>query len=1136
MQDEAIDRWLWRLDQVKGNLRQFLPAHPIRVTFLFSSQSGLSPEHKGTDVHAELFPTDVVFLALAGQHVDGGEIPSADGESHGHWFTIGDAGQISPTVLCLKYERSLGYMDSPPHGEVTSDFGFSRFLGLAGDGPADRAELIKLKHRWGLVSGYHQLTDVLEDLLAQAPLVLATRIGDLLKWGWDAVLLYLSARNIHPMLRVKVSPVREDAGDPFRKYYRGMYRMMLIPDLDGATGYALEAIRRVVEEACADDGGRRESEPPGAEPVAIAENTHERWRHLKEWVTEECVHNGAMIGDVLREADNLELASVLDSLVVEARQVWDKAAPLWEDVATGDEVGSKRHQRSAEACMATCGRVFRCMLEAEGWLCKNYGPKKADEVLDRAADALGSIWEIMISFPTKPIWLSTPGVSCGDVFRGLCENLHGAAADLRQIQGASGRVPALNRDEPTNSVDDQREKAIAQSVGEEIQDDDDYACSWEYLKHFAAAGAKNWGFQFGTVRRESSLDELADMLDVLVAEARHMESTLAPLWEQTPDTIFTDRTAELGVDSRDAAEKCMANWYRAIRCVEEAEQSLYRQYGPGQDTEILDRIATGIHGVDVALCCVPGWLEDTSELENERITHWETDDMGRNVRQLTTKDLLDSLPEQKQRMDRLLASAFGELHSLTTHLRSGSAPPQSGNGAVCGGSATSCESTYDYSASFSGRVWEKHTSPSCLYHFSVQEVYELFNYWYGWGSMFDEELEEFPDDDDPRLRHYCIVSIWISMLADAYGLSSKRFMDASRIHMPYALGSPYVITIPENITDMEEDDPDGPTDQERRELTDGLEVYHATLARYRLAAAEASVGVSPASGPKGGNAPGDYTVMDMIKYLETVADPLSIERMIGIGICAQEVAKSFAYFASAGGEESLPISHEFFLKHLAEWIEPFCRVPNGFAEERPWYSPRMAAAVGKLAELVPSLLHASKQNTGRITPVDEGIVRGLRQAAVALNTEMRPGKPDAESSVTNIDAMELPIVGNGMTLKAQREDLQGAGEKAVTAETPPKAGAGKPKLVSERLALAFKSYEWVCSIHPHLVPDDRARYTKQMHEKVKEECPVYASASTPCFETWKRYIREYERITAGPINTPTAGRAYGKSIVTPDQI
>lgn len=98
--------------------------------------------------------------------------------------------------------------------------------------------------------------------------------------------------------------------------------------------------------------------------------------------------------------------------------------------------------------------------------------------------------------------------------------------------------------------------------------------------------------------------------------------------------------------------------------------------------------------------------------------------------------------------------------------------------------------------------------------------------------------------------------------------------------------------------------------------------------------------------------------------------------------------------------------------------------------------------------------------------------------------------------------------------------------------------AGKADCVPPRVLLAHESYEWVCREWPDLVPTDRKmRYAEKMYNCVKELCPSYTDkVKCPSFGTWKRHIREYERLTKGPKNSPRAGRETGHSVVTPEQV
>lgn len=102
------------------------------------------------------------------------------------------------------------------------------------------------------------------------------------------------------------------------------------------------------------------------------------------------------------------------------------------------------------------------------------------------------------------------------------------------------------------------------------------------------------------------------------------------------------------------------------------------------------------------------------------------------------------------------------------------------------------------------------------------------------------------------------------------------------------------------------------------------------------------------------------------------------------------------------------------------------------------------------------------------------------------------------------------------------------------------SGETVPPKVHERFRLAHDSYQWVAKNRPDLIPDaKRTRYNHQIYELVKEECPIYGGPdgpSLPLYETWKRYVREYERRTQGAKHTPRKGREHGRSIVRHDQV
>ena len=107
------------------------------------------------------------------------------------------------------------------------------------------------------------------------------------------------------------------------------------------------------------------------------------------------------------------------------------------------------------------------------------------------------------------------------------------------------------------------------------------------------------------------------------------------------------------------------------------------------------------------------------------------------------------------------------------------------------------------------------------------------------------------------------------------------------------------------------------------------------------------------------------------------------------------------------------------------------------------------------------------------------------------------------------------------------------------------------KPVAKRYKLAFESYLWACEKRPDLTRKDR--YPETLYDYAKNNWTGYADtaeasrrvsaqdaerdtdtsaeAACPSYETWTRYIREYERLKNGPGNTPRAVRPLGRSIV-----
>ena len=82
----------------------------------------------------------------------------------------------------------------------------------------------------------------------------------------------------------------------------------------------------------------------------------------------------------------------------------------------------------------------------------------------------------------------------------------------------------------------------------------------------------------------------------------------------------------------------------------------------------------------------------------------------------------------------------------------------------------------------------------------------------------------------------------------------------------------------------------------------------------------------------------------------------------------------------------------------------------------------------------------------------------------------------------------------------------------------------------ERLRTAHAAFEQAMEKCPRdmLPKSEKVRYTKAMHEWARENCEGVPDD----FNTWTRYVREYERLTGRSKNTPKARRT-GRSIVSP---
>jgi len=158
---------------------------------------------------------------------------------------------------------------------------------------------------------------------------------------------------------------------------------------------------------------------------------------------------------------------------------------------------------------------------------------------------------------------------------------------------------------------------------------------------------------------------------------------------------------------------------------------------------------------------------------------------------------------------------------------------------------------------------------------------------------------------------------------------------------------------------------------------------------------------------------------------------------------------------------------------------------------------------------------------------DEGAKAAL---VVKLATELwGPVQAWLEGSTQR--AVELPMASTtGEAPKADRETHDGA-----------PAGDGDTREIPEAskltmapcYCLAGESYEWACKEWPKYVE----KGSDALYDRVKEHWPGYhdAGKDLPDKATWKRYVREYVRLTKGRKNTPRHGRR-GRSTVNQNEL
>jgi hypothetical protein len=192
-------------------------------------------------------------------------------------------------------------------------------------------------------------------------------------------------------------------------------------------------------------------------------------------------------------------------------------------------------------------------------------------------------------------------------------------------------------------------------------------------------------------------------------------------------------------------------------------------------------------------------------------------------------------------------------------------------------------------------------------------------------------------------------------------------------------------------------------------------------------------------------------------------------------------------------------------------------------------------------QLIADGLEQAKRD-GRVTDASEATARRLYEGSPSgpeLLLFFGMKCPHARDAFMRGEAPPYPwrtattvVVGQSQP----PDDPQGGEDQA----DEPAGVAPTTSRIPDRFRRAHESYEWVCSERPDLVPgQENVRFAKAMHGYVREhDCPAYPGDDRPpAYETWKRYIREYERLTEGPKNASRAGRERGsRSIVRPDQI
>ena len=114
-----------------------------------------------------------------------------------------------------------------------------------------------------------------------------------------------------------------------------------------------------------------------------------------------------------------------------------------------------------------------------------------------------------------------------------------------------------------------------------------------------------------------------------------------------------------------------------------------------------------------------------------------------------------------------------------------------------------------------------------------------------------------------------------------------------------------------------------------------------------------------------------------------------------------------------------------------------------------------------------------------------------------------------------------------------------SGDEEKTPIKQPDTPQRNPPSMKDRLA--YQSYQFVIEQQPDLLENlpTGHRYSQEMHEYAKQHFDGYEETSflfPGDFDTWKTYVRRWERHIEGTKNTPRASRPHGGSIVNASDI